>query len=182
RQHSTPRSPRRSGKLLTPSVRACSRGGGRFIISRRNLRCTTFTVPSGCVVSAPELGLSPVGLRPDPVFPGEGTFLSGRPLPTRTTVSCPLPPGEWAISRRGKSARVGTAKQDNPLRGLLPVANGSPTSARAASGGADASPSTPLLVPCLMLRRGQVCLPGPKGPVRVRTRSGPALDPFDVVD
>jgi len=62
------------------------------------------------------------------------------------------------------------------------VANGSPTSARAASSGAEASPSAPLLIPCLMLRRGQVCLPGPKGPVRVHTRSGPALDPFDVVD
>jgi len=40
----------------------------------------------------------------------------------------------------------------------------------------------PQLVPCLLLRRGQVCLPGPDGPVRVQTKSGPPLDPFDVID
>lgn len=43
-------------------------------------------------------------------------------------------------------------------------------------------PSAPKLVPCLLLRKGQVCLPGPDGPVPVRREGGPALDPFDVVD
>jgi Histidine biosynthesis protein len=40
----------------------------------------------------------------------------------------------------------------------------------------------PRLVPCLLLRRGRVCLPGPDGPVPVRSRAGPPLDPFDVID
>lgn len=39
-----------------------------------------------------------------------------------------------------------------------------------------------MLVPCLLLRKGQVCLPGPEGPVQVRTKRGPLLDPFDVID
>jgi hypothetical protein len=39
-----------------------------------------------------------------------------------------------------------------------------------------------MLVPCLLLRRGHVCLPGPDGPVRVKSRSGPEPDPFDVID
>lgn len=40
----------------------------------------------------------------------------------------------------------------------------------------------PALIPCLMLRHGQVCRPGPDGPVVARTRSGSAVDPFDAVD
>src|SRR5580700_7116742 len=81
------------GTNLLPSLRACSRGDGRFTKSRRNLRRTAITVPSGCVVSAPLLGLSPGGFPPAPVVPGVGTFLSRVPLPDTSTVSCPLPPG-----------------------------------------------------------------------------------------
>jgi len=40
----------------------------------------------------------------------------------------------------------------------------------------------PMLVPCMMLRRGQVCLPGPAGPVVALTPAGAPFDPFDVVD
>jgi Histidine biosynthesis protein len=40
----------------------------------------------------------------------------------------------------------------------------------------------PLLVPCMMLRRGQVCLPGPDGPVVALDANRAPLDPFDVVD
>jgi uncharacterized protein related to proFAR isomerase len=39
-----------------------------------------------------------------------------------------------------------------------------------------------VVVPCLMLRRGEVCLPGPEGPVRARRRSGAPYDVFDVLD
>jgi hypothetical protein len=76
-------------------------------MSRWNLRCDTLTVPPSCVVAAPELGLSPVGFPPDPVFPEVGTFLSGRPLPARTTVSCPPPPGERPRVRRREIALPG---------------------------------------------------------------------------
>ncbi len=62
------------------------------------------------------------------------------------------------------------------------MANGSPSTPRTSADVAAGSAKSHLLVPCLLLRRGQVCLPGPNGPVRVRTRSGPPLDPFDVVD
>jgi len=79
--------------FFIPSPRACSWGVGRFTISRGILRRNAFTVPSGCVVSAPWLALSPGGFPPTPMASGEGTFLSGRLLPTRTTVSCPPPPG-----------------------------------------------------------------------------------------
>src|SRR5579863_6471764 len=61
---------------LIPSLRACSWGVGRFTTSRRILRRNAFTVPSGCVVSAPSLGLSPGGFPPAPAVSGEGTFLS----------------------------------------------------------------------------------------------------------
>jgi len=39
-----------------------------------------------------------------------------------------------------------------------------------------------MLVPCMMLRRGQVCLPGPDGPVVALDAQQAPLDPFDVVD
>jgi hypothetical protein len=45
-----------------------------------------------------------------------------------------------------------------------------------------AAPSGPELVPALLLRRGEVCLPGPEGPVVVRTPERQPLDPFDVLD
>ena len=38
------------------------------------------------------------------------------------------------------------------------------------------------MVPCLLLRRGEVCVPGPDGPVRARRSSGAAFDVFDVID
>jgi imidazole glycerol phosphate synthase subunit HisF len=37
-------------------------------------------------------------------------------------------------------------------------------------------------VPCLLLRRGAVCLPGPDGPVRVLRQSGGEYDVFDILD
>jgi len=40
----------------------------------------------------------------------------------------------------------------------------------------------PGLMPCLLLRRGQVCLPGPDGPVPARGPDTRPFDPFDVVD
>jgi len=40
----------------------------------------------------------------------------------------------------------------------------------------------PALVPCLLLRKGQVCVPGPDGPVVAFSPDGPPFDPFDVVD
>jgi hypothetical protein len=43
-------------------------------------------------------------------------------------------------------------------------------------------PSRPPLIPCLMLRSGHVCLPGPDGPVPARTPTNEPIDPFDVVD
>jgi hypothetical protein len=37
-------------------------------------------------------------------------------------------------------------------------------------------------MPCLMLKAGEVCLPGPEGPLPARTTGGSLFDPFDVVD
>jgi Histidine biosynthesis protein len=37
-------------------------------------------------------------------------------------------------------------------------------------------------MPCLLLRKGQVCLPGPDGPEPANSPSGTPFDPFDVVD
>ncbi len=42
--------------------------------------------------------------------------------------------------------------------------------------------SGPSLLPCLLLRRGKVCLPGPDGPIEARTPADAPYDPFDVVD
>lgn len=39
-----------------------------------------------------------------------------------------------------------------------------------------------MLIPCLLLRKGQVCLPGPDGPAPALTPEGGPFDPFDVVD
>ncbi len=47
--------------------------------------------------------------------------------------------------------------------------------------GAPAS-KAPRLVPCLMLREGRVCVPGPDGPVTARDAAGKPVDPFDVLD
>jgi len=37
-------------------------------------------------------------------------------------------------------------------------------------------------MPCVLLRNGLVCVPGPDGPVPARTTDGSTFDPFDVVD
>ncbi len=55
-----------------------------------------------------------------------------------------------------------------------------PTSRRAPISSSD--PATPGLVPCLLLKGGQVYRPGPEGPVLARSASGVPFDPFDVVD
>lgn len=44
------------------------------------------------------------------------------------------------------------------------------------------SSARPSLVPCMMLRDGRVCVPGPTGPVPARNSEGEFFDPFDVVD
>ncbi len=142
-------------------------------MSRWNLRCDTFTVPSGCVVAAPELGLSPVGFPPDPVFPEVGTFLSGRPLPARSTVSCPPPPGARRTTARTEKLSHVVGKREEPGCGRYPVL---PSSSRGPS------PAGPNLIPCLLLRKGQVCLPGPDGPLPARRNDGRAFDIFDVID
>jgi len=38
------------------------------------------------------------------------------------------------------------------------------------------------MMPCVLLRNGLVCVPGPDGPVPARTSDGSTFDPFDVVD
>jgi len=53
-----------------------------------------------------------------------------------------------------------------------------PSEARASPKGARG----PGLMPCLLLRKGQVCLPGPDGPLPAASPEGPPFDPFDVVD
>lgn len=47
---------------------------------------------------------------------------------------------------------------------------------------ADAKVDRAPLIPCLLLRGGLVCRPGPDGPVVARTGSGATIDPFDLVD
>ena len=50
-------------------------------------------------------------------------------------------------------------------------------------GDSDAGPARgPGLMPCVLLRKGQVCLPGPDGPKTARSRDGRPFDPFDVID
>ena len=51
-----------------------------------------------------------------------------------------------------------------------------------AQDGASAAAGLPPLIPCVLLRRGEVCLPGADGPIRALTPSGTPYDPFDVVD
>jgi Histidine biosynthesis protein len=52
----------------------------------------------------------------------------------------------------------------------------------AASLATDPEEATGTLVPCLLLQRGEVYLPGEDGPVPARTADGGRFDPFDVVD
>ncbi len=57
-----------------------------------------------------------------------------------------------------------------------------PRSGRARTAAPPGGDRGPTLVPCMMLRKGQVCLPGPDGPVVARDAAGAPVDPFDVVD
>ena len=50
------------------------------------------------------------------------------------------------------------------------------------TGDAESSPRGQNLIPCMLLRQGQVCLPGQDGPVVARSPEGAAYDPFEVVD
>ncbi len=52
---------------------------------------------------------------------------------------------------------------------------------RKASRPAAAEPS-PSLLPCLLLRKGKVCLPSEEGPVAALSSSGAPYDPFEVLD
>ncbi len=78
----------------------------------------------------------------------------------------------------GNTLPLAAGKGEKLPCGRSAVPRTTPTAAavpETASGG-------PSLVPCLLLRRGTVCLPGPEGPVPVRRRSGAAFDVFDVID
>lgn len=48
--------------------------------------------------------------------------------------------------------------------------------------GAKPSSASPKLIPCLLLRKGAVCLPSDDGPVPARSPSGALYDLFEVVD
>lgn len=50
------------------------------------------------------------------------------------------------------------------------------------SGRAGGASQVPTLIPCLLLRRGEVCLPGAEGPGVARRTSGARFDVFDVLD
>jgi hypothetical protein len=56
------------------------------------------------------------------------------------------------------------------------------SSGRGSGANSAGAPKGPALVPCLLLRHGEICLPGPDGPIRVRRASGGVYDVFDVVD
>ncbi len=49
-------------------------------------------------------------------------------------------------------------------------------------GSTKSGPSSPSLLPCVLLRKGKVCLPSEEGPVDALSPSGTPYDPFDVVD
>lgn len=57
-----------------------------------------------------------------------------------------------------------------------------PARARPAALPSERREAEPVLLPCLLLGKGEVCLPGPDGPVVARTPAGHLFDPFDVVD
>jgi len=54
--------------------------------------------------------------------------------------------------------------------------------ASASSGTPSGRAGAPVLMPCILLRRGLVCRPGPDGPVPSRTVKGSNVDVFDVLD
>jgi hypothetical protein len=74
----------------------------------------------------------------------------------------------------------GKPRQKSPRR--VPSAMPAETPGSATSPGPATPAKGPRLVPCLMLRGGRVCVPGPEGPVEARTADGKAIDPFDVLD
>lgn len=71
-------------------------------------------------------------------------------------------------------------KEVSPARRGSPVAD--LPSADPGPGGTYRPPSDPVLIPCMLLRRGQVYLPGDDGPQPAKTPEGGSYDPFDVVD
>jgi hypothetical protein len=75
----------------------------------------------------------------------------------------------------------GRGKDRNPP---VDVETAVPNPSRARAGALPSGPLTsgPALVPCMLLRAGAVCRPGPDGPVTARTATGTTIDPFDVVD
>ena len=75
---------------------------------------------------------------------------------------------------------LASERRPNNLR-AVPL--GMPGAAPSRSDRTPLRPGTgPTLTPCLLLRGGQVCVPGPEGPVVARTSAGAPFDPFDVVD
>ncbi len=57
-----------------------------------------------------------------------------------------------------------------------------PSGASSAPGNAARRGGEPPLMPCILLRKGRVCRPGPDGPVPSRTIRGAPVDVFDVLD
>lgn len=53
---------------------------------------------------------------------------------------------------------------------------------RTATSRPTSGPADRPLLPCLLLRKGQVCLPSDDGPIAARNPAGQPLDPFEVVD
>jgi len=84
---------------------------------------------------------------------------------------------ESPSSERDRSRNTGRRPNNPPV---VPLAMPGPPLAKAAAP-AERVPG-PGLMPCLLLRKGQVCLPGPDGPVVALSPEGPPFDPFDVVD
>jgi Histidine biosynthesis protein len=54
--------------------------------------------------------------------------------------------------------------------------------ASASAGNAPGRGRDPALMPCILLRKGRVCRPGPDGPIPSRTGGGVDVDIFDVLD
>ena len=99
-----------------------------------------------------------------------------RQLPSTSWPKNDLAPGE---KDSATAATAGERRPNNPRRvprGMAgpPLPHTDTPHPRRARG--------PGLMPCLLLRKGQVCLPGPDGPVPARGPDGRTFDPFDVVD
>lgn len=73
---------------------------------------------------------------------------------------------------------VQSPKSSSHVTGPVP----GPTPLRSETRDRTTAPEGATLVPCLMLKGGQVFRPGPDGPTVARDSGGTPLDPFDVVD